>query len=868
MLPILFCFLSATVNTNNFRSCNDMRFCSENLKKTATWSVEKSTAKLSSNKKNFSAKVYVNGNDSGLLFEISAIKTGGFRFCFSPLENESFNRYILTNDSHVINKETIEDNEILTMNEKEGSLIITADGEKYSGLSVNVACNPLKISVRKGNDIIIDINKDGQLLFEHHLDVEVPSESFNGFTDVIPNGPTAVGADFTFYGNNVRLSGLSERASQMNLADTEEVPLRLFNTDTFEYEADNPFNLYGSIPFLYAHSKELSSAIFWMNPSDTFVDISSKDNERKAHFISEGGYLDFVVFVDDYKGILKSYCEITGYPMFAPLFAHGYHQSRWGYETQHEIGVVIRSMDELNIPFDSIWLDIEHLIDRTPFTMNLRGFPDPMKLFNTLGNDDRYIVKVTDPHFPNDNENLQARELRKKHYLVNQSSGIPFVGESWPGQCVFPDFLNPSVLHWYTQQFSYENDIESSMNVFYWNDMNEPSIFKGDQSTFPKGLIHFGGYENREVHNIYGLLNTAGTYEGILNRSPDHDRPFVLTRSYFSGSQKYAWSWTGDNAASWEHLAISLPMILTNGICGMPFTGADVGGFLKSPDAALLIRWFQLAAWTYPFFRQHCHHKSWRREPFMFDGEEQDIMKNTIIDRYKMLPLWYTASFKSSITGVSPVVPLFTIFPDNDDLHDIDNAAILGESLYVVPVLEDDVDEIEVVKPPGIWYCFFNGTKLEEDTNVVPVTLEKIPIYIRGGKIVSTFTQVEKSSLSTLIKSSLTLYIALDENKEATGDLFFDDGISFQYLNGSFIHRFFTFKGNTLKVSNYNNKDGSPTQTNIPSSSATLFIDNIIIYGLSQEVKSSIGTSTYNEGTLVINSLTLSLNEDWELQLQ
>lgn len=80
----------------------------------------------------------------------------------------------------------------------------------------------------------------------------------------------------------------------------------------------------------------------------------------------------------------------------------------------------------------------------------------------------------------------------------------------------------------------------------------------------------------------------------MLKRSGGKLRPFILTRSIFSGSQRYAAVWTGDNMAEWEHLQASIPMCLSISLAGMPFCGADIGGFFKNPDAELFFRWYQV----------------------------------------------------------------------------------------------------------------------------------------------------------------------------------------------------------------------------------------------------------------------------------
>ncbi len=162
------------------------------------------------------------------------------------------------------------------------------------------------------------------------------------------------------------------------------------------------------------------------------------------------------------------------------------------------------------------------------------------------------------------------------------------------GSSMWLDYFNPEIFKWYSQRLSLDNYKGSTKNLFLWNDMNEPSVFSGPEVTFPKDVVHYGGWEDRDVHNIYGMLQHMSTFQGLLDRSNGHIRPFILTRSFFAGSQRTAAVWTGDNAAQWSHLKISIPMLLTMSVSGFGFIGADVGGFFSNPDAKLLVRWYQV----------------------------------------------------------------------------------------------------------------------------------------------------------------------------------------------------------------------------------------------------------------------------------
>lgn len=92
------------------------------------------------------------------------------------------------------------------------------------------------------------------------------------------------------------------------------------------------------------------------------------------------------------------------------------------------------------------------------------------------------------------------------------------------------------------------------------------------------------------------------SYEG-LKRLQAPKRPFLVSRSGFSGIQRYAWVWTGDNVASFAHLALAHRMFLGMGLSGIPFAGADIGGFVPEEWPELTVRWYQASALT-PLFRK------------------------------------------------------------------------------------------------------------------------------------------------------------------------------------------------------------------------------------------------------------------------
>jgi alpha 1,3-glucosidase len=230
--------------------------------------------------------------------------------------------------------------------------------------------------------------------------------------------------------------------------------------------------------------------------------------------------------------------------------------------------------------------------------------------------------------------------------------------------------------------------------------MNEPSVFTGPEITMFKDLIHFNNTEHRDVHNIYGMLQHRATYEGHLLRSNGRDRPFVLSRAFFSGTQRYGPIWTGDNFARWDHLKASVPMLLSLGIGGLPFVGADVGGFFGNPEPELLVRWYQVGAFQ-PFFRAHAHIETARREPWLFGDEVTGLIRKAVRERYRNLPYIYTLHAQAHFDGTPIMRPMFYEFNDARTL-DLDDQYMLGSAYLVKPVSEPSTSSIDVYLPAGV----------------------------------------------------------------------------------------------------------------------------------------------------------------------
>ncbi|KAJ1983776.1 glucosidase II [Dimargaris verticillata] len=673
-------------------------------------------------------------------------------------------------------------------------------------------------------------------------------EKFKSWTDSKPHGPASVAVDLAFPGFE-HVYGIPEHASTLSLKTTRgpeaaySEPYRLYNLDVFEYITDSPMALYGAIPVMMAHRPNCTAGVFWLNAAETWVDIEKyaepmdaedqKSPSRWAqwlaaasshaaattmtttstHWMSEAGTLDFFVLTGGTSpaAVLKQYGQLTGTSALPPMFSIAHHQCRWNYVDQADVLDVNANFDVYDIPYDVIWLDIEHTDHKKYFTWDKDNFPEPKAMQQTLGATGRQLVTIVDPHIKKDTAYYVSEEARRHGYFIKKADGASdFEGWCWPGNSQYVDYANPAAVEWWARQFRYDQYQGSTRNLFIWNDMNEPSVFNGPEITLDKDAIHHGGWEHRELHNAFGLMfhnastlglrardvPTAPAAVASLEVDPHQRRPFILTRSYFAGTHRVSAMWTGDNTAEWEHLAASTPMLLTNSLAGMYFTGADVGGFFGDPSPELLARWYQVGAFQ-PFFRAHAHIDTKRREPWLIPKPHQDYIREAIKTRYQLLPYFYTLFYRAYSDNLPVLRPMLYEYPGDPAVLAMEDQAMVGSALLIKPITQEGQTTTTVYLPTeDVWYDYTTGDRIilsqASGWTSTATPLTRIPVYLRGGSIVPQRLRERRSS--TLMKyDPITLVVALDRHAQASGELVLDDGETYGYTQGLIVHTRFQY---------------------------------------------------------------------------
>lgn len=559
--------------------------------------------------------------------------------------------------------------------------------------------------------------------------------------------------------------GLGERAFSLDLRGRT---LLLWNRDPGGSYGFGEDPIYLCIPVLIGAHHDGNYLLFINNPWRGKVDLGAEDSSLAKIFF-EGGPLRFYFTTGDLSSLLSQYTELTGRPPMPPRWALGYHHSRWGYKTEAKIREIVAQFERYQIPLSALHLDIDYMHKYLNFTVDHERLSSLPKLASNLRKKGIHLVAILDPGIRVDPRFNLYQEGLEGGMFVKLRNGKLCRAPVWPGWCVFPDFTDPKVRKWWGTQYSKLLD-EGVDGV--WHDMNEPAAFVawGDP-TLPLSAQHnLEGQSGSHLkaHNVYALLMAQAGFQGLISAQPEK-RPFILSRSGWVGIQRYAWTWTGDTESSWSALARTIPTILNLGLSGIPFCGPDIGGFSGSPSPELYLRWLQLAAFL-PFFRTHSATDTPEREPWSFGEPYTGYVRKAIKLRYSLIPYLYTLTWEAHAHGWPLVRPLFWPKGVDEELLEVQDAFLLGDTLLVAPVLEEGARSRKLSLPPGVWYDFWRDISLKGPGEVhLEAPLEHIPFLIYSGKVLP----MEEPTQQRPVK--ITLHLYPPSSPEAVESLLYTD---------------------------------------------------------------------------------------------
>ncbi|XP_038174419.1 putative maltase-glucoamylase-like protein FLJ16351 [Arvicola amphibius] len=684
--------------------------------------------------------------------------------------------------------------------------------------------------------------------------------------------------------------GLGEHVHQQYLHNMSWNTWPIFTRDATPTEG--MANLYGAHTFFLCleDTSGASLGVFLLNSNAMEVTLQPAP---AITYRTTGGILDFYIFLGNTpEQVVQEYLEVVGRPFLPSYWSLGFQLSRRDYGGTEGLREVIERNRKADIPYDVQYSDIDYMDGKKDFTIDEQTYPNLTDLAKDLHDNGQKYVIILNPGIFKNNTYEAYRNGSQSRVWIMSSSGFA-VGESYSGESVFPDFSNPASIPWWTQQLSefysrlefdgvwIEMDELSTLpqgpNVRCdANDLNNPPFTPSvlDSSLLVGTLCmdtEFYSGLHYDVHSIYGYTMSRAT-DLALSTVFSPKRNFILSRSTFAGSGKFAAHWLGNNAATWDDLRWSIPSILEFNLFGIPMVGANICGYRNNVTEELCRRWMQLGAF-YPLSRNHNGPAYRDQDPAAF-GLDSLLLESSryyLIARYTLLPYLYTLFYRAHTLGETVARPLVHEFYQDPATWDVHEQFLWGPGLLIMPVLYEGVDHIKAYIPDAIWYDFETQLAIEWRKQFVDMLLpgDKIGLHLRGGYIFPI--QTPNTTTEASRKNPLGLIVALDHKREAKGQLYWDDGVSKDtVLERKYILYDFSVTSNRLQAKIINNNYVDPND---------LVFADINIWGMDKEpsglnvlLKGStipISNYVYNPSTKVLNIsdlIGLKLGQEFSIE--
>ncbi|MBG7629322.1 MAG: DUF4968 domain-containing protein [Bacteroidetes bacterium] len=556
------------------------------------------------------------------------------------------------------------------------------------------------------------------------------------------------------YGGGARVLGMNRRGNR----------LELYNKAHYGYETHSELMNF-TIPLVYSSRMY---AIHFDNAPIGFLDLDSKKDNSLQYETISGRKVYQVVAGDSWKDLVSQYVGLTGKQPLIPRWAMGNFSSRFGYHSQKETENTIDKFIEEEIPVDAIILDLYWFGKEVMGTMgNLEfdkdSFPDPKKMIANLNEKGVKTILITEPFILTTSSKWD--EAVEKNVLGLTKEGNPYTYDFYFGNTGIIDIFKPEGEQWFWD--IYKKNIDLGV-AGWWGDLGEPEVH-------PSDLLHATGTAD-EVHNIYGHNWAKLVYDGYQKDFPNQ-RPFILMRAGYSGSQHYGLiPWSGDVNRTWGGLQSQVEIALQMGMQGLGYMHSDLGGFAGANlDDELYTRWLQYGVFQ-PIYRPHAQ-EDVPSEPVFRESKTKALAKKAIELRYQLMPYNYTLAFENNQTGLPLMRPLFFEEATNISALNNNTTYLWGNEFLVSPVVEQGLKEQTISFPKNSnWYNFYSDEKVEGgQTMTVDLVEESIPTYVRGGAFISMIKTIQNTTKYSLENFDLHFYY--DEKvKESESDLYNDDG--------------------------------------------------------------------------------------------
>ena len=553
------------------------------------------------------------------------------------------------------------------------------------------------------------------------------------------------------YGGGARALGMNRRGNR----------LKLYNKAHYGYETRSELMNY-TMPIVVSSDKYL---LHFDNAPIGFLDLDSKQNNHLMYETISGRKTYQIVAASTWPKLIDQYTNLTGKQPMPPRWALGNFASRFGYHSQYEVEKTINKFKDLNVPVDAVILDLYWFGKTITGTMgNLEvfrdSFPDFEGMISRLKAKGVKTITITEPFVLTTSN--RWKEAVKQQVLATDSLGKPYTYDFYFGNTGLIDIYNPKGASWF---WSIYKGLREKGIVGIWGDLGEPEVH-------PTALKHYNSSAD-EVHNIYGHDWAGLIYKGYKNDFSE-ERPFILMRAGYSGSQRYGMiPWSGDVNRTWGGLQSQTEIALQMGLQGLGYMHSDLGGFAgDNLDDELYTRWLQYGVFQ-PIFRPHAQEEV-PSEPVYRSEEALKLSKKAIALRYALLPYNYHLVFENNTQGLPLMRPLF--FEDSrSEMNTVSSTYFWGNDFLISPVTNAGQGQQMVDFPnTGNWYDFYNNKAyVGGKSQFVNTVKTSIPTFVRGGAIIPLIDPVQSTDEYEL--NNFQLHYYFDQKVKKSQRLIYND---------------------------------------------------------------------------------------------
>ena len=559
------------------------------------------------------------------------------------------------------------------------------------------------------------------------------------------------------------------------------------------------------IPFYFNKGEKVPVKIEWTpEGGESYVSLKwqqplSAAEQNCFSFSSEAGQqIDYYfIYGNNTDEVISGYRHLTGKAPIVPKWALGFWQSRERYKTQDEILTTVSEFRKRKIPIDNIVLDWNYWKEAEWGSQDFdeKRFPSPDSMIDVLHK--KYNTQIMISVWPKFYEGIPSyNEFDKNGWLYKRN--IADRQRDWIGKgyvSTFYDAFNEKARKGFWDLINkkiYNKGIDA-----WWMDASEPDILsnvdpqKRKLQMTPTALGSAAAFMN-----AYPLQNAKGIYEGQRSTDPDK-RVFLLTRSGFAGSQRYAAAiWSGDIGSTWRDMKTQITAGINFSLSGLPYWTMDIGGFVvpekfEKPDSENLTewkelntRWYQFGAFV-PLFRSHGQFPY--REIFNMAEESHPAYQSFLYYdklRYRLLPYIYSLAGAAYHNDYTIMRGLVMDFSADTAVLNIGDQYMFGSSLLVNPVCEYKQRSRSLYLPKCAgWYDLYSGKWYAGGQKMMAdAPYERMPVFVKAGSIIPFGPALQY----TAEKPADTITINIYAGTNASFNLYEDEGINYNYEKGAF----------------------------------------------------------------------------------